>query len=344
MAVDTFGRRIDYLRISVTDGCNLRCIYCMPEGPIELKDRADILTFEEIERFSAAAAAEGISKIRLTGGEPLVRRGLVDLVGRLRAIPGIEAIALTTNGTLLPRMANDLMAAGIDRVNISIDSLDPDVYRLATRGGKLEDGLAGIDAALAAGMSPVKLNVVMMRSLNQDLAPFAKLTMDRPVHVRFIEYMPVGGGDDCLGPGDGAAHVAGVWTKAEHVSSDETMARLVAAGAAAGLGALEPVDGRVAPSGWGPARYFRFEGAKATVGFISPLSYRFCGECNRLRLTADGKVRTCLFSDDELDARRVLRHGSRAELHSLVLGAVAAKPEWHNGRIGTLRRMSQVGG
>lgn len=344
MAMDTFGRRIDYLRISVTDGCNLRCIYCMPEDPIELKDRADILTFEEIERFTAVAAAEGISKIRLTGGEPLVRRGLVDLVGRLRAIPGIEAIALTTNGTLLPRMAADLVAAGIGRVNISVDSLDPDVYRLATRVGKLEAALAGIDAALAAGMSPVKLNVVMMRSLDQDLAPFAKLTMDGPVHVRFIEYMPVGGGDDCPSPGGGAAQVAWPWTRAEHVSRDETMARLSAAGAAAGLGALQPVDGGGAPSGWGPATYFRFAGAKATVGFISPLSYRFCGECNRLRLTADGKVRTCLFSDDELDARRVLRHGSGAELHSLVLGAVAAKPKWHNGRIGTLRGMSQVGG
>ena len=343
MAVDTFGRRIDYLRISVTDGCNMRCIYCMPDGPIELKRRADILTFDEIERFTAVAAAEGISKIRLTGGEPLVRRGLVDLVHRLKAIPGIEAIALTTNGTLLPRMAGDLAAAGVDRVNVSVDSLDPEIYRLATRGGRLEDALAGIDAALAAGMSPVKVNVVTMRSLDQDLAAFAKLTVDRPVHVRFIEFMPVGGGDECSGPG-GAAISAGLWTKAEHVTSDETRAKLAAAGAAAGFGPLLPVDVDSAPSGWGPAHYFRFAGSKATVGFISPLSYRFCGDCNRLRLTADGKVRTCLFSDDELDARRVLRHGSGAELRSLVLGAVAAKPESHNGRIGTLRRMSQVGG
>jgi cyclic pyranopterin phosphate synthase len=343
MAVDTFGRRIDYLRISVTDGCNMRCIYCMPNGPIELKDRADILTFDEIERFTAVAAAEGISKLRLTGGEPLVRRGLVDLVRRLKAIPGIEAIALTTNGTLLPRMAGDLAAAGVDRVNISVDSLDPEVYRLATRGARLEDALAGIDAALSAGMSPVKVNVVTMRSLDQEFGAFAKLTMERPVHVRFIEYMPVGGGDECSGPSDGATN-AGLWTEAEHVTSDETMDKLAAAGAAAGFGGLLRVVGDGAPSGWGPARYYRFAGSKATVGFISPLSYKFCGDCNRLRLTADGKVRTCLFSDDELDARRVLRHGNGAELHSLVLGAVAAKPEWHNGRIGTLRRMSQVGG
>jgi GTP 3',8-cyclase len=343
MAVDSFGRRIDYLRISVTGSCNMRCIYCMPEGPIELADRADVLTFDEIERFTAVAAAEGISKIRLTGGEPLVRRGLVDLVRRLKAIPGIEAIAVTTNGTLLPRMAGDLAAAGVDRVNISVDSLDPEVYRLATRGGRLEEALAGIDAALAAGMSPVKVNVVTMRSLDQDFGAFARLTMDRPVHVRFIEYMPVGGGDECSGP-VGAATSAGLWTKAEHVASDETMTKVAAAGTAAGFGPLLAVDGDGAPNGWGPARYYRFAGSRATIGFISPLSYRFCGDCNRLRLTADGKVRTCLFSDDELDARRVLRNGTAAELHSLFLGAVTAKPESHNGRIGTLRRMSQVGG
>ena len=348
MAVDTFGRRIDYLRISVTDRCNLRCVYCMPSDGVPWKDRSELLTFEEIERLTVAAVAEGISKIRLTGGEPLVRKGIVDLVRRLGAIDGVEAIAMTTNGTLLPRMAGDLASAGLARVNISLDSLDPGDYSRATRGGRVEDALAGIDAALAAGMRPVKVNVVVERSLNQDLLSFAKLTMDRPLHVRFIEYMPVGGGDDCGMAGDVAGDVAGEsagdWTRAGHVSSDEMLARLAVEGAAAGLGRLELADRSETPGGWGPARYYRFRGAQATIGVISPLSHRFCGECNRLRLTADGKLRTCLFSDDELDARRILRHGAAADLRALILAAVAAKPESHNMRIGTVRRMSQVGG
>ena len=203
MAVDAFGRRIDYLRISVTDRCNLRCVYCMPSGGVAWREQSELLTFDEIVRFAAAAAAEGISKIRLTGGEPLLRKGIADLARRLRALTGIESIAITTNGTLLPRLARDLAAAGLERVNISLDSLDPDVYSRVTRGGRLADALAGIDAAFAAGMRPVKINVVVMRSLEQDLVSFARLTIDRPVHVRFIEYMPIGGGDDCGGAGDG---------------------------------------------------------------------------------------------------------------------------------------------
>jgi GTP 3',8-cyclase len=342
MAVDAFGRHIDYVRISVTDRCNLRCVYCMPAAGVAWKDRSDLLTDEEIEQFAVAAVAEGISKIRLTGGEPLVRKGIVDLVRRLRSVPGIDSVAVTTNGILLPGMAADLADAGVDRVNISLDSLDTGVYSRATRGGRLEHALAGVEAALAAGMKPVKLNVVVVRSLRQDLLSLARLTVERPVHVRFIEYMPVGGGDDCVGPGAGEG--AGAWTRADHVTSDETLARLTAEGAAAGLGRLAPVERGTAPSGWGPARYFRFEGAQATVGVISPLSYSFCGACSRLRLTADGKLRTCLFSDNELDARYVLRNGTRADLQSLILAAVAAKPESHNMQIGTLRQMSQVGG
>jgi cyclic pyranopterin phosphate synthase len=340
MAVDTFGRRIDYLRISVTDRCNFRCIYCMPSEGVPWADSADLLTFEEIVRFTAVAVDEGISKIRLTGGEPLVRRGIVDLVGRLRADPGIEAISMTTNGTLLPRMASGLVAAGLERVNISLVSLDPAEYSRLTRGGRLADALAGIDAALAAGMRPVKINVVVARSFKQDLVSFARLTTDRPVHVRFIEYMPVGGGDD----GGVAGEEAGDWKQADHVPSDETLARLAAECADAGLGQLEPIERSEAPSGWGPARYYRFERAEGVIGVISPLSDRFCSECNRLRLTADGRLRTCLFSDDELDARHILRHGNEADLRSLILAAVAAKPESHNMRMGTLRRMSQVGG
>ncbi len=345
MAVDQYGRRIDYLRISVTDRCNLRCIYCMPEEGVEWKSYDEMLSFEEIERFAAAAISQGISKIRLTGGEPLVRKGIVEHISRLREITGIEAIALTTNATLLPKMAKDLKAAGLSRVNISLDSLDPDVYASVTRGGRLSDALAGIDAAFEAGMSPVKINVVVVRSLNQDLVSFAKLTIDRPVHIRFIEYMPVGGEDEPVpGGACGSETQTGDWTEADHVPSDEILARLIAEGAAAGLGELSPVDKGDAPGGWGPARYYRFEGAQGTVGVISPLSHHFCGECNRLRLTADGKLRTCLFSDDELDVRTVLRAGTDEEVRDVIRLALASKPESHNMRRGTLRRMSQIGG
>jgi cyclic pyranopterin phosphate synthase len=345
MATDSFGRRIDYLRISLTDRCNLRCIYCMPEEGVPWKDPGEILTYEEIERFAAAAVEQGIGKIRLTGGEPLVRPGVVEHVERLRAITGLEAIALTTNGILLPRMAVQLAAAGLHRVNVSLDSLDADVYARVTRGGRLADALAGIDAAFAAGMEPVKVNAVVVRSLDQDLVSFARLTLDRPVHVRFIEYMPVGGESE---PAPGGActseSAASGWTEADHVPSDEILARLVVEGASAGLGALEPVAKDAAPGGWGPAKYYRFAGAAGTIGVISPLSHHFCGECNRLRLTADGRLRTCLFSDDELDARTVLRCGDADDLRALISAALAAKPENHQMRIGTLRRMSQIGG
>jgi GTP 3',8-cyclase len=340
VALDTFGRRVDYLRISVTDRCNLRCVYCMPADGLPWHDRAEILSYEEIERLVSVAAQEGITRLRLTGGEPLVRKGIVDLVRGLRAIPGIESVALTTNGSLLARSAGGLAAAGVDRVNVSLVSLDHDVYREATRGGRLSDAMSGIDAAIAAGMEPVKINVVVMRSLRQDPLGFARLTLDRPLHVRFIEYMPVGGEEEC-GPAGGAALD---WTRDERIPSDDTLGRLTSQGEAAGLVRLLPVDRGDGPAGWGPAKYLRFEGALGTIGFISPLSHMFCADCNRLRLTADGKLRTCLFSDDELDARSVIRGGSEADLRALVLAAVAAKPESHEMRVGTIRRMSQVGG
>jgi cyclic pyranopterin phosphate synthase len=340
---DSFGRRIDYLRISVTDRCNLRCVYCMPPDGVPWRAPNEILTFEEIERFAEAAVEEGISKIRLTGGEPLVRKGIVDHVARLRSITGIEAIAVTTNGILLPRYAKDLVAAGLSRVNISLDTLDPGVYKQITRGGRLEDALAGIEAAFDAGMAPVKVNGVVVRSLDQDLLSFARMTLDRPLHIRFIEYMPVGGeGEPTTGGACSSETAVGAWTIEDHVPSDEIVARLSAEGIAAGLGALEPVARDAAPGGWGPATYYRFPGAVGTIGVISPLSHHFCAECNRLRLTADGKLRTCLFSDDELDAREVLRNGG--DVRALIRAALAAKPESHNMRVGTLRRMSQIGG
>lgn len=341
MAEDRFGRRIDYLRISLTDRCNLRCVYCMPEEGVAWKSAEDILSFEEIERFARFAVEAGIGKIRLTGGEPLVRKGVVDHVRRLRAITGLEAIALTTNGTLLPTFAVPLREAGLERVNVSLDSLDPATYERMTRGGHLEDALAGIDAAIDVGFSPVKINAVVVRSVKQDLLGFAKLTMDRPLHVRFIEYMPVG---DDAGEGTGCTGEQVGWTQADHVPSDEILETISALGAEAGLGSIEPVERSSAPGGWGPARYFRFPGSMGTIGVISPLSHHFCGECNRLRLTADGRLRTCLFSDEELDVRTVLRTGDDDAVRAVIREALETKPESHSMRIGTLRRMSQIGG
>ncbi len=340
MATDSFGRRIDYLRISVTDRCNLRCVYCMPPEGVAWKPHENVLTFEEIERFAAIAAGEGISKIRLTGGEPLVRLGIVDHVRRLFETSGIEAIALTTNATLLPKYAQQLADAGLKRINISLDTLDPDVYAKVTRGGKLADALAGLEAAFEVGMDPVKLNVVVVRSLDQDLLGFAKMTIARPLHVRFIEYMPVGevGEHSCT-----SAEADG-WTEADHVSTDEILMRITAEAAAAGIGDLRAVARDDAPGGWGPARYYRLPDAMGTIGVISPLSHHFCGECNRLRLTADGQLRTCLFSDEEIDVRTVLRSGTDDAVREIIHAALASKPESHAQRHGTLRRMSQIGG
>lgn len=340
MATDAHGRRIDYLRISLTDRCNLRCLYCMPEEGVAWKPHDELLTYEEIERFTRIAAEEGIGKVRLTGGEPLVRHGVPALVRKLKELPGLESVALTTNGVLLPRYARALRDAGLTRVNISLDSLDPEVYADITRGGRLDDALAGIEAAYDARFDPIKLNVVVVRSLDQDLLGFARLTTDRPLHVRFIEYMPVGSAEE----GAGCHGESGGWTRDDSVPSDEVLERISAEGAEAGLGSLLPVAGREAPGGWGPARYYRFPKAQGTVGVISPLSHHFCEECNRLRLTADGRLRPCLFSDRELDVRAVVRAGGDDDIRTLVRQALHDKPESHHDRIGTDRGMSQIGG
>ncbi len=338
MATDSFGRRIDYLRISLTDRCNLRCFYCMPEEGVVWRPHSEILTFEEIERFAAVAVSEGVSKIRLTGGEPLIRKGVVEHVRRLKALTGIEGIALTTNGVLLERYGKALAEAGLSRVNISIDSLDSEVYRRITGGGRLEHALAGLETAFRVGMKPVKLNVVVIRSLKQDLLAFARLSFERPVHVRFIEYMPVGNVGSC-------SPAKERWNLRETVPSDEILERLAEEGREAGFGSLETIARDAAPGGWGPARYYRFSGAAGTVCVISPLSFHFCAECNRLRLTADGRLRPCLFSDEELDVRSLIRGGgSDVDLRDLIRQALAAKPEGHCMRVGTGRGMSQIGG
>lgn len=338
---DSHGRVIDYLRISLTDRCNFRCIYCMPADGVQQMSHFDILRIEEIESIVRAAAELGIKSVRLTGGEPLVRKGVTSLVESISRMPGIENVSLTTNGVLLPSMVDELKAAGLSRVNISLDTLDPEQFRMVTRVGKLEDTLAGIDAALEAGLDPVKVNAVTVRRLNQDFLAFAKMSLDRPLHVRFIEYMPIGG--DCGSGNEGTESLGCGWGKQDVISSEEVFNIINERAAQEGLPALVPA-GETKPIGWGPARYFQFPGAKGTVGFISPLSRHFCSECNRLRLTADGKIRPCLFSDEEYDVRAALRDGGEKGVQEVLYQALGAKPDEHHSKVGTERNMSQIGG
>lgn len=331
---DAHGRVIDYLRISLTDRCNFRCIYCMPEDGVCQLGHDEILRIEDIERLVRVAAGIGIKSIRLTGGEPLVRKGVVDLVQSITRTPGIENVSMTTNGVLLPQMADDLKRAGLNRVNISLDTLDAQQFREITRVGKLEDTLAGIEAALEAGFNPVKVNAVTVRSLDQDFLAFAKLSVDRPLHVRFIEYMPVGNASGVDGCG---------WGKADVIPSEELFELINEKAQAQGLEPLRPAGGS-RPIGWGPARYFEFPGAQGTVGFISPLSRHFCSECNRLRVTAEGRIRPCLFSDTEYDVRTALRAGDDEGVRAVLYEALGAKPDEHHDKVGTERNMSQIGG
>ena len=332
---DSHGRVIDYLRISLTDRCNFRCIYCMPEEGVCAMSHDEILRIEEIETIARVATRIGIKSVRLTGGEPLVRKGVVDLVQALHDMPEIENISMTTNGVLLPQMADDLKKAGLSRVNISLDTLDPEQFKFITRVGKIESTLKGIDAALEAGFNPVKINAVTVRSLNQDYLAFAKLSIDRPLHVRFIEYMPVGESTGSDGTG---------WGKQDVVPSEELLGIINERARAEGLPELVSAGNDDKPIGWGPARYFEFPGALGTVGFISPLSRHFCSECNRLRLTADGKLRPCLFSDREIDVRAALREGGEDAVYACFLEALNLKPDEHHDKVGTERNMSQIGG
>lgn len=284
---------IDYLRMSITDRCNLRCVYCMPAEGVKSLGHDEILSYEELELFTRAARLAGINRIRLTGGEPLVRKGAVGLVRMLSGIDPSLRISLTTNGTLLARHVHELKDAGLSRVNISLDSLDADTYREVTRVGNLSDAIAGLHAAIGAGLEPVKLNVVVLKGVNDDPVPFANLTRELPVHVRFIEFMPYFG-----------EH--GKW----FVPAGEIMKRLER------LGELREVD---SPEGWGPASYRELPGSVGTIGFISPVSCHFCPSCNRLRITADGRMRTCLFDGNGYDMKRELRAGSGVErLHEII--------------------------
>lgn len=334
---DAFCRPINYLRVSVTDRCNFRCLYCMPETGTDWKSHESILRYEEIIRIVRAASTLGISKVRLTGGEPLVRAGIESLVASLAELPGIDDLSLTTNGALLPKFAGPLRRAGLNRVNISLDTLRPDRFRTMTRRGELQQALDGIRAAEEAGLVPIKINMVVVRGVNDDeVADIASLTLEHAWHVRFIELMPVGSEEGCL-PGvcDGSSRGQAF------ISAAEIRSRLQSE-----LGVLTPVAGAVV--GNGPASYFRLAGAGGSVGFISAVSEHFCSRCNRLRLTADGFLRPCLMADGEIDLRTPLRAGATDEaLVSLVAEAVAAKPERHH--IGEhqrplARHMAQIGG
>jgi GTP 3',8-cyclase len=323
---DGFLRRIDYLRVSVTDKCNLRCVYCMPQAGLPWLQRDEILQYGEIAAIVRAAAAVGVRSIRLTGGEPLVRPALHELVAMISEVDGIDDIALSTNGVLLEEQLDGLCAAGLSRVNISLDTLRTGRFEAIARRAGLDRVLRGIDAALERGLG-VKINCVVLGGQNDDeLADFAELTMRRAVAVRFIELMPVRENVDLQ--------------RDAYVSSDETLERIGA------VRALRPVGG---PAGNGPARYFAFEGALGCVGVISPLSHDYCDRCNRVRLTADGKLRLCLFGDHAVDLRGPLRAGApQSALSDLLTAAMAIKPERHRLRRGSaeagLRAFSEIGG
>jgi len=325
-AVDAFGRVMTYLRISLTDRCNFRCLYCMPAVGMKFQPRQEHLTDEELLRLVGLFARVGFTKFRLTGGEPTVRPHLVELVRGIKAFPGVEEISMTTNALLLGRIAGPLKEAGLDRVNVSIDTLDPDKFKLMTRGGRLDLVWRGIEAADEVGLGPIKLNSVVLKGQNEhEVGDLAALTLERRWQVRFLEIMPL--------EGVGEVHDEGL------VTSEETQARLEAR-----FGPLEPMETDPAD----PARVWRIPGAAGTIGFISPVSAPFCAACNRVRLTADGKLRLCLLRPDEVDFRDLMRAGaSDDELLAVLLGGVWRKPWGHGlaeGERATVRGMSQIGG
>jgi GTP 3',8-cyclase len=321
---DQFGRSIEYLRISVTDRCNFRCTYCMPLEGLPWLPKTDILSYEEIVEIVRQLAPLGLRRIRLTGGEPTIRPQLATLVASLRAIPGVQDIALSTNGVRLPELAQPLRDAGLDRINMSADSLRAERIVAIARKSFGFDPVTALRAAQSAGLSPIKVNVVVMRGVNDDeVSDFARLTLDQPWHVRFIELMPVGDMRELT------------W---EHVvPTAEILDRIST------IDALTPDEGPT--RGNGPATYYRFPGAPGTIGVITPMTHTYCGTCNRVRLTADGRLRTCLFGDHEVNLRDTLRAGGALE--PLFREALASKPKEHSllqMQVGGLRALSQVGG
>lgn len=363
---DACGRRISYLRVSVTDRCNLRCLYCMPEDGVSLRSHREMLSYEEILRVIRALASMGVDRVRVTGGEPLVRKGLTEFLVAVRETPGIRDLSLTTNGVLLAPMAADLKRAGVDRLNISLDTLKPERFSQMTRGGDLDQVLAGIDKALSLGFDPVKLNMVVIRGLNDDeIEDMARLSISEPIHVRYIELMPLGESFPWAPEKFMSAHeirdrLAETWEMAP-VGGGRGSER-AGCGSAAGAGAGGIVGtgsgstvgaGAGSIVGAGPAEYYRIPGSRGSIGFISPISEHFCDTCNRVRLSADGKINPCLGSLSEVDLKPALRtRGTREEaleeLERELRRAILAKPHRHQmvelNADARGRRMSGIGG
>lgn len=316
--IDTHGREITYLRLSVTERCNLRCRYCMPEDGICKMDRVDLLTEEEMIQAVEAAASLGIKKLRITGGEPLVKCNILSICQRAAAVDGIQEVCITTNGTLLPKLAVPLKEAGVKRINLSLDTLNPDKYAHITRRGTLKDALAGLQAALDAGFEKIKINAVLIGGFNDDeILPMAELTKQYPVDVRFIELMPIQDHDE--------------FGESAFIPCKKIIEKLPEA-------IPQKRDG-------GVARLYQLPGAKGNIGLISPLSDHFCGSCNRLRLTADGKLKPCLHSAEELSIRGL----SKEEMREQFRRAILAKPTCHSelshaSRSQAGRNMNQIGG
>jgi GTP 3',8-cyclase len=326
---DRFGRQINYLRLSLIDHCNLRCVYCMPLRGLSFVPQPELLTAGEIETVVRAAVAVGFHKFRLTGGEPTLRPEIVEITERIARVPGVEDLAMTTNGILLPRLAKPLKDAGLRRLNIHVDTLHPERLKKLMRFATLEEMEAGIAAAEEVGLVPIKLNCTVTRDYNDmDVAELARRAKDRDWHVRFIELMPLGGGE--------TAHVA----LSQFVPTAETRRRIEAE-----LGPLEELPPASAAD---ESRNYRFAGARGVVGFISPVSEPYCGSCNRMRLTADGKFHLCLLNDDELDVKQALRTGGgQAAVQEILLKAVGLKPTGHRldeGVSPRARSMFQIGG
>ncbi len=320
---DSFGRNVNYMRLSITDLCNLRCKYCMPEEGVCKKPHEKIISFEEIENVVKAAALLGINKFRLTGGEPLVRKGIVSLVEKLSAIDGVTELVMTTNGVLLEKLALPLKKAGLQRINISLDTFSSKKYAEITRGGKLDNVFAGIEAAISAGLTPIRINVVAMKGFNDDeFASFAKLTLNKPIDVRFIELMPIGSDKTDV--------------PYSYISMQEITEELST------VGKLEPLDDKT-----GVAKYFKLQNSLGRIGFISPMSNHFCGDCNKVRLTADGKLKPCLHSDNEIDINEALKTKDIDIIKRTIESVILGKPEKHlllNGASPIKREMNRIGG
>ena len=326
MAIDIFGRRIHYLRISLTDHCNLRCIYCMPED-VSFRPTAELMQDDEIIRLVNLFVRLGFDKFRLTGGEPTVRAGIVELVRAIHQIPGVRALSMTTNGVLFSRLAEPLARAGLQRVNFSLDTLEPTRFRQLTRRGSIGDVWDGIQAAEAAGLLPIKVNTVVARGYSDDeIVDMARLTLEHPWQVRFIELMPFAGATE--------------FQRSQVVSAEEMVVRIEGA-----LGSLESINGGQLD---GEARVFRLAGSKGTIGFINTITQPFCATCTRARLTADGRLRLCLLCEDEVDLLTPLRSGATdGELRQMIVDGIWRKP-WGNrlreGQIPLNRIMSEIGG